>query len=105
MLTKGPRPPVNQCFSIEAPPYTEYIVLLKHLICHLCIQNDQICIIGCIEITYMIITYQQIKDKGDMLMKKFSKVIVALVTILVLGLVATGCSCSNSNKNNTNSTD
>ena len=40
-----------------------------------------------------------------MLMKKFSKVIVALVTILVLGLVATGCSCSNSNKNNTNSTD
>ena len=35
-----------RCFSIEAPPYTEYIVLLKHLICHLCIQNDQICI-GC----------------------------------------------------------
>ena len=34
-------------------------------------------------------------------MRKMSRVIVALVTILALGFVVAGCSCSNSNKSNT----
>lgn len=42
--------------------------------------------------------------KGEIIMKKTSKIIIALVTVFALGLLVAGCSCSNTD-NKSNSTD
>ena len=41
--------------------------------------------------------------KGEIIMKKTSKIIIALVTVLALGMIVAGCSCSNTD-NKSNST-
>lgn len=41
--------------------------------------------------------------KGKIIMKKTSKIIITLVTVLALGMIVAGCSCSNSD-NKSNST-
>ena len=44
--------------------------------------------------------------KGEIIMKKTSKIIIALVTVLALGMIVAGCSCSNTdNKSNTTTSD